>query len=77
MNIENWRHSLKGIGDSSGKPVFKPNSVAFTIDELLRVLDRAGFTTTYTRHINPLGEQEGLGLFFASRTQEENATAAG
>jgi hypothetical protein len=37
----------------------------FTIDELTRCLNDAGFEVTHRRHRRPDGALEGLGLFFA------------
>jgi FkbM family methyltransferase len=49
-------------------PVFQTDRIArFTIDELVRSLDTAGFRVTYCRHRRPDGAVEGLGLFFAAR----------
>jgi FkbM family methyltransferase len=46
--------------------VFHSDRVArFTIDELARVLQEAGFHVTHCRHRRPDGALEGLGLFFA------------
>jgi FkbM family methyltransferase len=42
--------------------------VRFTIDELIRCLEAAGFGVTYRRHRRPDGALEGLGLFFAARS---------
>jgi FkbM family methyltransferase len=39
----------------------------FTIDELVRRLQAAGFHVTFRRHRRPDGALEGLGLFFAAR----------
>jgi FkbM family methyltransferase len=48
--------------------VFHTDRVAgFTIDELVRTLQEAGFQVTHHRHLRPDGALEGLGLFFAVR----------
>lgn len=53
-------------------PVFSSkNSGTFTIDELVRHLEDAGFTVTYRRHRRPSGAIEGLGLFFATRERAQ------
>ncbi len=52
----------------ASSPVFQTDRVArFTIDELARSLQEAGFQVTYCRHRRPDGAVEGLGLFFAGR----------
>jgi FkbM family methyltransferase len=49
-------------------PVFHSFGVAaFTIEELVHWLGKAGFSVTYRRHHRPDGAIEGLGLFFAAR----------
>jgi FkbM family methyltransferase len=40
---------------------------AFTVEELARFLNDAGFSVTHRRHQRPDGTLEGLGLFFATR----------
>jgi FkbM family methyltransferase len=67
-------HELGGsfveIGENrpSNAQVFRPDRVAgFTIEELVRFLDDAGFCMTYDRHVRPNGALEGLGYFFATR----------
>jgi hypothetical protein len=46
--------------------MFKSDRVTrFTIDELVRFLQEAGFHVTHFRHRRPDGALEGLGLFFA------------
>jgi FkbM family methyltransferase len=54
---------------SSNAPrVFHTDRVArFTIDELVRTLEEAGFQVTFWRHVRPNAGPEGLGLFFAVR----------
>ena len=52
----------------SNVQMFQSDRVArFTIDELVRVLQEAGFHVTHLRHRRPDGALEGLGLFFAVR----------
>jgi FkbM family methyltransferase len=53
---------------SPTSPVFQTDRIArFTIDELVRSLEAAGFQVTHRRHRRPDGAVEGLGLFFADR----------
>jgi FkbM family methyltransferase len=48
--------------------VFHSDRVAaFSVEELVRFLEEAGFSVTYRRHRRPDGALEGLGLFFATR----------
>lgn len=50
--------------------VFHSDRVAgFTVEELVRFLDDAGFCVSYRRHLRPNGALEGYGLFFATREQ--------
>jgi FkbM family methyltransferase len=52
----------------SKQPIFCTGRPAnYTIDELVRVLNEAGFAVTWRRHRRPTGVLEGLGLFFAKR----------
>lgn len=52
----------------SKQPIFCTGRLAkYTIDELVRVLNEAGFAVTWRRHRRPSGALEGLGLFFAKR----------
>jgi FkbM family methyltransferase len=52
----------------SNGQMFKSDRVArFTIDELVPILQEAGFDVTHVRHRRPDGALEGLGLFFATR----------
>jgi FkbM family methyltransferase len=67
-------HELGGsyleIGEDrlSKAHVFHSDRVAgFTVEELVRFLDDAGFGVTYSRHLRPNGVVEGYGLFFATR----------
>jgi len=53
----------------SKQPIFCAGRAKYTIDELVRVLNEAGFAVTYRRHTRPTGALEGLGLFFAKRAQ--------
>jgi FkbM family methyltransferase len=54
----------------SNVQMFHTDGVArFTIDELVRVLQEAGFDVTHFRHRRPDGAPEGLGLFFAARAR--------
>jgi FkbM family methyltransferase len=56
-------------GRPSNQPIFCTGRPArYTIEELVRVLNGAGFTVTYRRHRRPTDELEGMGLFFAKRT---------
>lgn len=67
-------HELGGefleIGQERARqaPVFALDGCSrFTIEDLVRALNQAGFVVTYRRHQRPTGEIEGLGLFFATR----------
>jgi hypothetical protein len=44
----------------------------FTIDELVRVLNRAGFDVTYTRAKNPDQTESNIGSFIARRQAKWN-----
>lgn len=58
-------------------PVFRFANIAkFTIEVLVDVLEHAGFTVTWRRHVRPGGAIEGLGLFFATRETREQAGGA-
>src|SRR5262245_59586419 len=58
--------------DRPSSRVFHTDRVArFTIDELVRTLQEAGFHVTHCRHLRGNGALEGLGLFFAVREHRQ------
>lgn len=57
-------------GQRSGQtPIFSfSGTCEFMVVDLVRLLNQTGFLVTYLRHQRPTGEMEGMGLFFATRS---------
>ncbi|HET6861681.1 MAG TPA: FkbM family methyltransferase [Pyrinomonadaceae bacterium] len=57
-------------GREVGEPIFRYAGASLTINLLIKCLIDAGFRVDYQRHRRPSGALEGLGLFFARRTEK-------
>ncbi len=57
-------------GRDVGEPIFRYDGSSLTVDLLISFLTGAGFRVDYQRHRRPSGALEGLGLFFARRTEK-------